>query len=432
MIYEQDFVFGLTKTIMTTAFTILLMFSLSDFKYSIKHNLAVYSGYMIYVILSSWLLINKIGWIGFLRICLLSISAPAVAVTYLSATDHAMQAVFNYATQIDIALVLSVTATLANTAFHGGKAADLFIRALLFLSVFILEYRLLRKPFRKAAGNPENNWVLLGAVPVSFCVLIVLCGLYPVHFTCSRWSVIHVFAAAAAMAVIYGVIFRSLAYSSALSMALREKDILAAQVSALKAHSDTIALNMKQDAVLRNNIQTYSRTIYAMLKNGKTDQALEILGQANQEFSHSLPSHYCANKVLNDIFSFYLDQARADGISVRSHLDVPESLPVSELELAVVFANAIENARSALALIPREEERLLELRLVSRPRFIFEIANTFCHPVNLDEDGIPVNADGLHGIRTLSIIAFAKKNSGILDYDISDGMFRLRILIQQE
>lgn len=392
MIFEYDALFGLAKTILTTCMTLLLMFVMSDFKYSRRRIMVIYCAYLAYVGSSSWLLINLLGWVNFLRFMILSITIPAIIITYHVATDHAMQAVFNYATQIDLALILSMTATMFNTAAGGNRATDLLIRLLLFSAVSFLEYRYLRRLFRRAAGCVRKNWTALALIPVCFGLLFVACGLFPLHFTRSAWSLIHVYLAAGVMAVVYVSVFLSMTDIYDLMTAERQNDILAAQIASLQKQSEALS--------------------------GITEDS-------------DRPVCHCGNPALDGILSFYLNQAKKDGIEVKASLDLPVILPVDVIELAAVFANAIEQAREMMQRLPDDRKKRLELRCLSYPRFILEIAHTQDHPVRLDDAGIPVQKDGRYSVRTQSILAFTNKNDAILDYSVSGGMFYLRILIQK-
>ena len=159
--------------------------------------------------------------------------------------------------------------------------------------------------------------------------------------------------------------------------------------------------------------------------------AVEYLSRT-MEHEPSEPVPYCSNLILNDILTYYLAQAKEEGIIVKTNLYFPSVLPVDVTELATVFANAIENARDAMREMPETRERRLELYSTDTPRFIFEISNTCPDAVNFDEDGIPLNEENRHGIHTRSILAFTKKHDAVIDYVVQDGMFRLRLLLQDE
>ena len=82
--------------------------------------------------------------------------------------------------------------------------------------------------------------------------------------------------------------------------------------------------------------------------------------------------------------------------------------------------------------MPEAKEKRLELYCTDTPNFIFEISNTCPDTVNFDENGVPLNKENQYGIHTLSILAFTKKHDAVIDYVVQDGMFRLRLLIQDE
>lgn len=429
MTFEGDLTFSLIKTLFTVCSTLILLFALTDFKYGKKRILTIYGAYLLYVYSVSYLCITLLGWVNFMRSCLITIYLPAFVLTYLVATDHALQAVFHYATQFDIGLILSVTGTLINTGLHGGKAGDLIIRAALFTGVFALEYGFLRHPFRQAADSLQKSWGFLAAVPVCFGILFLACGLFPVHFTENPWAIIQVYLAALVMAVSYVVVFRSLMDSCALSETARQRDILAAQAAALEKHTETLMLEAEQEAVFRNNIDFYRQTIHALLMNGDTKRALEYLGDLNMEYDTAEPEEYCHNTVLNDILSYYIGRARKQGIEVFTSLYFPPALPVDAVELATVFVNAIENAMETMKPLPNGSRRLM-LISTDKPRFAIEIANTCPEHMAFDSDGLPLDTDNERNIRTRSILAFADSHNSYLDCEVKDNTFHLRLLIK--
>lgn len=431
MIFDYDYLFGLTKTLLTTAMTLLLIFILLDFKFSRRRVLAVYGAYFVYVGISSWFLINLFGWLTFMRLFIITIIVPALVITYYMATDHAMQAVFNYASQLDVVLILSATATILNTVFHGGRISDLVIRFLLLAAAGLLEYQYVRKLFRKVAENLTLNWGILAAIPVCFCILLIVCGLFPVHFIHNTWGTIQIYVIALVMAVVYTAVFKSFVENYQHMESCQQNDLLTAQVLALQKHADTLMLHADQDALYRNNAHYQAQTLYAMLKNKEVDMAAEYLSRT-MEHEPSEPVPYCNNLIMNDILTYYLTQAKEEGIIVKTNLHFPSVLPVDVMELATVFANAIENARDAMREMPEEKEKRLELYSTDTPRFIFEISNTCPDAVSFDEDGIPINGENQYGIHTRSILAFTKKHDAVIDYVVQDGMFRLRLLLQDE
>jgi signal transduction histidine kinase len=171
------------------------------------------------------------------------------------------------------------------------------------------------------------------------------------------------------------------------------------------------------------------RNILILLESNNTASAIDFAKKCDGLFENTRLAKYCENTTVNAILSYYLRGSEQEGIEIKYRLDIPENLSVNAVELSTVFANAIENARSACRKLPEREQRKLELTCVSRPHFIFEIANTYDGNIKLDEDSIPLASENEHGIGTQSIVAFAKKYNAVLDYQTDNCWFRLRMLI---
>ena len=77
MTFESDMTFSMIKTLLTVFMTLLLVFALTDFKYSRKKILAVYGVYLIYVGAAAWLCYTMFGWTNFMRSCIVTIFVPA-------------------------------------------------------------------------------------------------------------------------------------------------------------------------------------------------------------------------------------------------------------------------------------------------------------------------------------------------------------------
>ena len=132
--------------------------------------------------------------------------------------------------------------------------------------------------------------------------------------------------------------------------------------------------------------------------------------------------------MLDAVFSSYFLQAQRQDIRIEADITLPDALPVDEGELAVVLANALENAINAnLALPP--EDRVIRCRVVCVPSLMLEIANPCTGRVAFDDSGLPVSAREGHGLGVQSISAFCQRHGAVCEFDLSDGWFCLRLVI---
>lgn len=75
-----------------------------------------------------------------------------------------------------------------------------------------------------------------------------------------------------------------------------------------------------------------------------------------------------------------------------------------------------------------EEDRFIEIKVISRPTFMIMIRNSFDGHVLFDDNGLPENPDGRedgHGFGSRSIAAFCTKYGGAYNFKASENVFTL-------
>lgn len=105
-----------------------------------------------------------------------------------------------------------------------------------------------------------------------------------------------------------------------------------------------------------------------------------------------------------------------------------ETLPVDSAELSICFANALENAIQACEALPQNEREII-VKCIYKPKFMFEIANTYKGRVSFGRDGLPQSSVPNHGIGTRSIMAFCQKHNAFWDFTAEGGWFKITIAV---
>ena len=118
------------------------------------------------------------------------------------------------------------------------------------------------------------------------------------------------------------------------------------------------------------------------------------------------------------MLSVYLRKAQRSGIRVKNALAFPEEFSANPTELATALANALENAIKACEKLP-DEQRLIEVKVISKPQFMIMIRNPFAGEVTINEEGLPESGQENHGFGTRSIAAFCHKNGGDFDFEVT-------------
>ena len=109
-------------------------------------------------------------------------------------------------------------------------------------------------------------------------------------------------------------------------------------------------------------------------------------------------------------------------------ISLPDTLPIEEGELAIVIANALENAIHANADLPREQ-RKIRLMMVGHPSVLLEISNPCTGQVEFDSQGLPVSRQPGHGLGVQSINAFCQKYGAVCRFSLEDSSFHFQLVL---
>lgn len=193
------------------------------------------------------------------------------------------------------------------------------------------------------------------------------------------------------------------------------------RLAALREAEETIRVE-------RHDLRHRLLAVRELVRQGRDGEALDFLDDARERLDETRPVHWCRPPVLDAVFSSYFDQAQRQEIQVEAEIALPDPLPVDEGELAIVFANALENAIHACMALQAAERRI-RCKVISQPGIMFEIANPCSAPVRLDDRGLPVSGREGHGLGSQSIAAFCRKYNAMYRYETSDGWFLLRVVL---
>lgn len=164
-----------------------------------------------------------------------------------------------------------------------------------------------------------------------------------------------------------------------------------------------------------------------MLTAGDIPGALKYFGSVGQKLDDTKKVSYCSDSTANAILAYYIERAKSRGVATDVRFSMPENIDIDVIDFTAAIANALDNAVNACAKVAGKQKKL-RIRTIENKQYILEIANSYEGTVTFDEDGLPVSKESGHGIGTRSISAFAQKNNAVLDYDITEEWFKLRIV----
>lgn len=416
------------RTLFITMMTIGMMASMTEFRFGPRKLVAVLVIYGLWVSCSTLLLLRLGGELLLLRLFYFTISVPAILLTYWAANDTPAQAVFNYATQIMVsALLASMIRWL--TEFLGlSWLINILLMCVFYSSLIYLEWRFLRRPFRMLIQVMPGRWGILTLIPCVFCGYLILLSAWPGSYLENDAQRGYLYAAIIPMIIVYVAVFKSLLAQYRIQMERQSAALLTVQILALKEKMQRVKEVEEGIRIQRHDLRHQLQTVTELVSHGDRETALKFLDTARKRLDEQKEIRWCRPPVLDAVFSSYFGQAQNQNIPVEAKISLLDVLPVDESELAIVLANALENAIHANLELP-QEHRMIQCKMVGTPGIMLEISNPCTGKVRFDDQGLPVSQREGHGLGVQSISAFCRKNGAVCQFDLTDGWFRFRLVL---
>ena len=224
-----------------------------------------------------------------------------------------------------------------------------------------------------------------------------------------------------------GLMHREMELAQEKSRLKSDADIMQLATKSMKERLQSAETVMQKDRMMRHDRRHFEALLYQLLEDGKTEEAKKYLEERLAMEPKGMQK-YCENTTVNAAISHYLSWAKKEGIQTTVSANIPVSLPVDEMELAITISNLLENAVYGCLKLP-EAERYLKLTAKYKNQLLLEIENSCEGTVPLNKEGHPFSNENNHGIGTRSVLAFVNKTNSEIQYLAEKKRFRVRMIV---
>lgn len=185
--------------------------------------------------------------------------------------------------------------------------------------------------------------------------------------------------------------------------------------------------NEKKIILMRHDMRHFLNNILNDLENNQNEHAIEYIHTLFDAIDQTVRKKYCLNDTVNMIMTSYENRMKDENIDFHYHLDVPQQLSISDIDLTSILSNGLENAFKAVMLL--ENERFIELNMQEKcGKLLISIENNYLNePIFVD--GIPISKEKDHGFGTQSIAYTVEKLHGNCQFSTHQHHFKLRVVI---
>ena len=187
---------------------------------------------------------------------------------------------------------------------------------------------------------------------------------------------------------------------------------------------------MEESARARHDFRHVIGTLNELFCEGDTDAARDYLAAYCISMPKNEVVHYCDNTALNALLNYYADAAHQHKIRLRIIAQLPDNIPLTDVDLCNIVGNIFDNAITACLDIP-ETERYISLS-ISCPndvRFVIAASNSFSGKVRMDGDRYLSTHRGGSGIGLTSVRTATERYGGTVSFRHEDKEFISGVVI---
>jgi len=303
------------------------------------------------------------------------------------------------------------------------------VSILMDVPIGFIVYRYFRPSFLYMLRNTDKGWFGFCTIPLSYYALIYFTGMYNVNILRAKSSLMTMGLALILTIAAYVMILRVFKQTIEQITMQNEQDLFQMQVAAAQAHLEALQESQEKTIIYRHEMRHHLNLIAAYLADNNMAAAQKYITGVENAIESATVETYCSNYTVNLILYSYILKAKNEQIAVETQINLSEKNTVSDMDLCVIFANALENAVNACKRIPNANNRTLKIVCkIKSDKLFIQITNSYEGTVMFVGD-MPISTEESHGLGTKSIAVVAQKYGGVYSFTAEDGVFKTSIIL---
>lgn len=197
-----------------------------------------------------------------------------------------------------------------------------------------------------------------------------------------------------------------------------------------RAYYTNMAQNQEEIRKLRHDLNNHLSIINGLLIANEIEEAKSYLSNLTI-FAAGINRTFCTNTLLNALLCTKYNLAIDNQIDTFFHIELNDTLPLSDLDLCSLFGNSLDNAIEACLCIPTKAFRKLSLKVRCKNNFLsFQLSNSIAKKaVLVSGKYLSTKKEPLHGLGLSKITDIVKKYNGTHSIEQTDTEFILTVII---
>lgn len=207
--------------------------------------------------------------------------------------------------------------------------------------------------------------------------------------------------------------------------------LLFMQKESILNQAEIISDNEKKIRIFKHDMRHHLQILLSLIEHKNTAEAIQLISELSDTLQSTKPIVFCKNTVINSALLVYITKAQEESIEVLSEIDIPKSIPWNSNDIAILFANALENAVLASTKQRKDNRKIEILTRYEDKKLAISIKNRFDGEIIMGKTGFPVTNEVDHGIGTQSILSIVDKYHAHATCSHNDGWFCMSFLFAE-
>ena len=279
--------------------------------------------------------------------------------------------------------------------------------------------------------NFAQTWYVFWVLPMVFILLnLFITPRYQITLRIGRVLQVYIVMSIALLFLLFlfNTIFLLMANSLNKNARLQQENQL---LSMQQQRYESLKAAIEEARQARHDLRHQLCQLDALAEEGNLEKIKAYLSGAVSRIP-SLEMHFCENRAADSVVGYYCALAKRENIPYSVQIDLPECLPVDEINLCLVLSNLLENALEAsLRTAPARRRIKLTAYLHGNSLVLIQVENTYDGVIR-EKDGVFLSSKRKgDGVGIQSVRHIAEKSGGVSTVTYQDGLFCAKVMLRR-
>ncbi|MCC2139273.1 GHKL domain-containing protein [Faecalibacterium sp. CLA-AA-H283] len=277
--------------------------------------------------------------------------------------------------------------------------------------------------------NFAQTWYVFWVLPLVFILLnLFITPRYQITLRTGRVLQVYIVMSIALLFLMFmfNAIFLLMANSLNRNARLQQENQF---LSMQQQRYESLKAAIEEARQARHDMRHQLNQISALAEAGDLDNLKAYLAKTVSRIP-DLDMNFCENRAADSVVGHYCALAKREGVPFCAKLDLPQVLPVDEMDLCLVLSNLLENAfEASLRTAPARRRIELTAYLHGNSLALIQVENTYDGVIR-EKDGVFLSSKRKgDGVGLQSVRHIAEKSGGVSTVTYQDGLFCAKVML---